>query len=185
MFAAVLLVWISLMGWSILAAGQESSAENADAAIILGAAVYGAEPSPVFEERIRHGVALYKAKRVRKLVFTGGYGNGSQFAEAEVARAYAVKEGIEEKDIFTETVSRTTKANLVEARRLLKENSVTSALVVTDPLHMKRALRMASDLSIAASPSPTPTSRYRSWRTKSGFLLREIYFYHVYLLTGQ
>lgn len=184
-FAAVLLAWIGLVGWSIVAAGEESTSRNADAAIILGAAVYGAKPSPVFEERIRHAVGLYKAGRVRKLIFTGGYGERSQFAEAEVARNYALREGIPEHAIAIELVSRTTKANLVEARRLLRENGAASTLLVTDPLHMKRALRMSHDLGIAASPSPTPTTRYRSWRTKSGFLLREIYFYHVYLLTGQ
>jgi len=32
--------------------------------------------------------------------------------------------------------------------------------------------------------APTPTTRYRSWRSRTGFLLREVYFYHHYLVTG-
>lgn len=183
--AAFLLAWIGLVGWSIVSAGDRSSAANADAALILGAAVYGAKPSPVFEERIRHGIALYKAKRVRALLFTGGFGEGTELAESEVARTYALEAGVPAKAIAIETVSRTTKGNLVQAQKLLRYKGLSTALLVTDPLHMKRALRMSKDLGIAASSSPTPTTRYRSWNTKSGFLLREIYFFHVYLLTGQ
>jgi vancomycin permeability regulator SanA len=63
-----------------------SSDGAADAAIVLGAAVYTDSPSPVFEERIRHGVALYKAGRVRLLVMTGGRDPGDRLSEAEAAR---------------------------------------------------------------------------------------------------
>ena len=44
---------------------------------------------------------------------------------------------------------------------------------------------MATDLGIEAWPPPTPTTRYRAWRSNPGFLLREIYFYNHHLLTGQ
>ena len=41
---------------------------------------------------------------------------------------------------------------------------------------------MARDLGLDAHPAPTPTSRYRSWRTRAGFLGREVFFYATYLL---
>jgi hypothetical protein len=43
---------------------------------------------------------------------------------------------------------------------------------------------MADDFGIQAVSSPTPTTRYRSLRTKLGFLVRELYFVHHYFLTG-
>jgi uncharacterized SAM-binding protein YcdF (DUF218 family) len=49
---------------------------------------------------------------------------------------------------------------------------------------MKRAMMMADDLGIVAVSSPTPTSRYRTLKTKLGFLLRELYFIHHYFATG-
>jgi uncharacterized SAM-binding protein YcdF (DUF218 family) len=182
---AVLMVWLAVLGFQIVAAGDVRSPHSADAAIVLGAAVYGKRPSPVFEERIRHGIDLYKNGRVRMLLFTGRRGKGAPFAESAVARDYALSRGVPAQAIATEAASRTTKQNLVEARRLMRQHGLKSALIVTDPLHIKRALRMAEGLQIAASPAPTPTSRYRSWRSKMGFLLREIYFYNVYLVTGQ
>ena len=43
---------------------------------------------------------------------------------------------------------------------------------------------MAADLGLNASPSPTPSTLYRSWRSKVPFLAREVVFYSYYLATG-
>jgi uncharacterized SAM-binding protein YcdF (DUF218 family) len=180
-----LLVWLAVLGVQIVSAGMATSSRSADVAIVLGAAVYGDRPSPVFEERIRHGIGLYKAGKVRKLLFTGGRGEGARLAESTVARDYALRRGVPGEAILVETLSRTTQQNLAQARHLMQRHRLGSALIVTDPLHSKRALRMAAGLDMLAYPSPTPTSRYRSWRSKTGFLLREIHFYNVYLLTGR
>jgi uncharacterized SAM-binding protein YcdF (DUF218 family) len=185
LLAGLLLVWCITLGAQIVAAGEAGSGERADVAIVLGAAVYGDRPSPVFEERIRHGINLYKGGAVKKLLFTGGYGEGAAMAESLVGSRYAVRSGVPAEAIPAETLSRTTQQNLFHAKRVMQVERLGSALIVTDPLHMKRALRMCEGLGIAAAPSPTPTTRYRTWRTKAGFLLREIYFYNVYLLTGQ
>lgn len=74
--------------------------------------------------------------------------------------------------------------NLINAKVLMDETGLKSAIIVSDPLHLKRALVMANDLGIQAVSSPTPTSRYRSLEPKLSFLLREIYFYNHYLITN-
>jgi uncharacterized SAM-binding protein YcdF (DUF218 family) len=48
---------------------------------------------------------------------------------------------------------------------------------------MKRAMLYADDLGMKAYSSPTPTSLYRSWKTRLPFLLREELFYIAYRLT--
>jgi uncharacterized SAM-binding protein YcdF (DUF218 family) len=58
-------------------------------------------------------------------------------------------------------------------------------LVVSDPLHMRRAITLARDLGIDAHPSPTPTTRYVGLQSRSRFLSREVYFYARYLLLGR
>lgn len=180
----MLLLWLLLVSAQIVAAGHPSPARRSDVAIVLGAAVRGARPLPVFAERIRHAVRLRQAGMVDKLLFTGGRGPRARYAESIVARRWAIRRGIRPADILTEDRSRTTHGNLVEARRLMGKNGLRTALLVSDPLHMKRALRMAGDLGLDVAAAPTPTSRYRSWRTRAGFLLRELYIYHHYLLTG-
>ncbi len=54
------------------------------------------------------------------------------------------------------------------------------AIIVSDSLHMKRAMLLAEDAGINAYSSPTPTSRYVSLRTKIPFLARETFYYIGY-----
>ena len=175
-------LWTACLAWQITSYARRHDPAPADVAIVLGAAVWGAEPSPVFAARIDHAIALYRAGRVRRILFTGGVGTGEREAEAEVARRYAVRAGVPERDIAVETRSTITYENLAEARALLSSRPAARVLIVSDPLHLRRAVTMARDLGLDAHPAPTPTSRYRSWRSKAGFLWREIVFYSLYLV---
>lgn len=182
--AALLALWLLLLSMQIVAAGRIVDPAAADVAIVLGAAVIDQRPSPVFEGRLQYAVELYRSGKVRKLLFTGGYGLGAAYAESEIGRDYAINRHVAAEDILIEKSSHTTQQNLSQARSLMQTNRLTTALVVSDPLHMRRALWICADLGIVASPAPTPTTRYVSWRTQLPFLLREVYFHHHYLATG-
>lgn len=159
-----------------------SDAAPADAAIVMGAAVWGSRPSPVFAERIKHAINLYHEGRVRAIIFTGGLGRGDQLAEAEAARAYAVARGVPAEHIYVETISTVTFENVEQAAQIVEQQGFSRVLMVSDPLHMKRAVTTARDMGLDAHPSPTPTSRYRSWWSKFGFLVRETGWYAGYVL---
>lgn len=178
------MAWLAILGTDIWIYGTTDRAVKSDCAIVLGAAAYGAQPSPVFEERIRHAIDLYRTGLVAKIIFTGGYGTGADHAESEVAAAYAARAGLPPADMFVELRSRTTQQNLAEAKLLMEAHDWKTAILVSDPLHMRRAAWMAADLGISAVSSPTPTSRYRSCRTKLQFLRHELYYWHHYLFTG-
>lgn len=181
MLLVTAIIAIGLLAVSIYFYGNNSTAIRADAAIVLGAAVWNEKPSPVFRERINHGINLYKSDRVNKIIFTGGQGSGKELAEAIVAKNYAVRQGVSELHILTETQSRTTYQNLYYAKQVAEEHQVSQFLIVSDPLHMKRAMLMAKGLGMKAYPSPTPTTKYKSLNSKLPFLLRETYFYIHYL----
>ncbi|WP_434026569.1 YdcF family protein [[Pseudomonas] boreopolis] len=166
---AVWIVWV----------GERDQAAQADVVIVLGAAAYDARPSPVFEERIRHGLDLYRAGYAPKLIFTGGFGgSGARFSESQVARRYALRHDVPQQDILIETVSRTTRQNLEQARALMQAHGMHRAIIVSDPLHMARALRLCRELGIDALASSTPSTRFRSFHTSWRFLLQEVYFFH-------
>lgn len=180
------MLWFTWLGVEIWNYAKQTSTEPADAAVVLGAAVYRNRPSPVFRERINHAIRLYQAGEVDAIIFTGGLGNGDQFSEAEAARQYALAAGVPDEDIFIETTSTNTFHNLKNASEIMIEQGFEKVLVVSDPLHMRRAMAYAGDLSLEAEPSPTTTTRYVSLRPKLNFLLREVYFMALYsLLPGQ
>ncbi|WP_045728879.1 YdcF family protein [Xanthomonas sp. GPE 39] len=175
-------LWLLGVAIYIVWVGDRDQAAPADAIIVLGAAAYDAKPSPVFEERIRHALELYRLGYAPTLIFTGGFGNGARFAEAQVARRYALRQGIPADAVLIETVSRTTRQNLIQARQIMRVHGLHRVIVVSDPLHMARALRLCRELQIEALASSTPSSRFRSFQTRWRFLLQEVYFFHRDLL---
>ncbi|BAY88511.1 MULTISPECIES: YdcF family protein [unclassified Tolypothrix] len=181
LLSAVLIV-ITSTAISIYLYGNKITDTKAEAAIVLGAAVWGKEPSPVFRERINHAINLYKNQDVSKLIFTGGVGENNELAEAIVGKNYALARQVKINDILTETESRTTYQNLKNAQLVAANHQLNKFLIVSDPLHMKRAVIMARNLGMNADPSPTPTTRYRSFSSQMQFLIRETYFYLIYLV---
>jgi uncharacterized SAM-binding protein YcdF (DUF218 family) len=176
-----LLLAVEVIAMRIYSYGNSVSDTQADAAIVLGAAVWGADTSPVFRERINHGIDLYQKGKVRKLIFTGGQGNKGEPTEASAARQYALGRGIPVNDILVEEKSHTTYENILYAKQVANAQGVRKVLIVTDPLHMKRAVAMARDVGFAAEPSPTPSTRYRGLKAQAGLLAHETYYYIGYL----
>jgi uncharacterized SAM-binding protein YcdF (DUF218 family) len=185
MALALFLVGVVSLAVDIVAFSGQSDAAPADAAIVLGAAVDDDEPSPVFEERLRHAADLFRSGQVDWIVVTGGLGQGDKLAESEAGRDWLIGAGIPADRLLIETQSRTTKQNLVFARPRLAEHDVNRVLIVSDPLHMRRAMRMAEDLGLDAHPSPTRTTRYRTLGTQLPMLVREVYFALHYYIARQ
>lgn len=181
MFSVVVLA-AGLLAWRIYAFGNTSSNAQADAAVVLGAAVWTTNVSPVFRERINHALSLYKKGQVRKLIFTGGQGNPGEPTESSAARYYALQSGVPASDILIEEKSHNTYENIVYAKQLADTHGIKTVLIVSDPLHMKRAMAMASDAGLAADPSPTPSTRYQGIKSQIGLLAHETYYYTGYLL---
>lgn len=183
LFGLLVLLAAAPVGYVLWRAG-ESDPGPADAAVVLGAAVFGDVASPVLVERVRHAVALHAEGRVRLLVMTGGTAEGDTVSEAEAARDWAVAHAVPPGDILVETASRTTIENFENVRPLLAANGIGRVLVVTDPLHEARALLIAARLGIDAAPAPTPTTRYRTLGSQVPMLLREAWFLVRYVLGG-
>ena len=165
---------------SIAQYGKLDEKAHCDVAIILGAATSGEKVSPVYRERINHGIWLYENGYVDYLILTGGVGKGNEKSDAYVAKQYAIEKGVPEQVILIEEKSKITEENLEYAKEIMDAFSMDTAIIVSDPLHMKRAMLMAKDYGIEACSSPTPTTMYKSAKTQIPFLAREVFFYIGY-----
>ena len=174
------LIYLLATSATILIFAHRDEKAPADAAIVLGAGTINNEASPVFKERVNHAIELYESGLVKKIIITGGLGEGSVLADSVVAKRYAVSCGVPAADILTEERSTITEENLVEAKKIMDENGWETAIVVSDPLHMARAMLMAKDAGLNALSSPTPTSAYKTLDTKFPFFLREEMYYCGY-----
>ena len=176
-----ILILVCYVAYSIWSFGTKDETVRADAAIVLGAAVWDTEPSPVFKARIDHAIALYGAGYVDNIIFTGGVAEGDDVAESEVARDYALAAGVLKEHIFIETNSSITEENLYYAKEIAQVEDFETFLLVSDPLHMKRASLQAKHLNLITYSSPTTTSAYESLSSQIPFLLREMFYYTGYI----
>ena len=179
----IFLIFISYSAISIWSFGNKNQLVKTDAAVVLGAAVWGDEPSPVFRERINHSIWLYENDYVERIIFTGGKGKDNDYADSEVARDYAIKNNVNPEDTLIETTSKITEENLKYAFEIAKEQNLNTFTIVSDPLHMKRAILMAKDIGMEAYSSPTQSSVYKTLNSKVPFFFRELFFYIGYIFS--
>lgn len=152
---------------------------TSDVAIVLGAGTNNGKLSPVFKERINHGILLYNKEIVNKIIFTGGYGKGQKLSDSQVAKNYALRNGIPENDIIIEEKSSYTIENLKQSKQIMDSLGYSKALLVSDPMHMKRAMKLAMYYEIDCNPSPTQTTRYKSVKTKLSQLIYETFYFTI------
>ena len=179
---ALVLVYAAVCAGSIWRYAGVDETRSADAAIVLGAAAWESGPSPVYRERLNHGIWLWKQGYVKKLILTGGVAEGNSRSDAAIGAEYALSQGVPAEAILLEETSTITEENLRGAAELMEKEGLQTVLLVSDPLHMRRAMLQAKDLGLRAYSSPTPTTLYTGFGQKLKFLARETFFYAGYRL---
>ncbi|WP_051541280.1 YdcF family protein [Caldalkalibacillus mannanilyticus] len=137
----VLLIPVILIGYiyyDIHSFGQAIEPEQSDVIIVLGAAVWGDEPSPALKERCQWAYHLYSEGYAEKVIVSGGHGNGN-ISEAEAMKNYLVQLGMSEEAILLEPESRTTEENMKNSASIMRANEYSSAIIVSNQFHLKRA----------------------------------------------
>jgi uncharacterized SAM-binding protein YcdF (DUF218 family) len=152
--------------------------------LVLGAAQYGGEPSPVFEGRLRHAALLYREGRAATVLVLGGSAPGDTSTEAEAGRDWLLAEGLPAGAVVASPVGATTLESLEAAADWMRERDLRSAFLVSDPWHNLRIKRMAADLGIEAYASATWQSAARSEGTRFDGYLRETIAYLYYRVFG-
>ena len=179
-FLTAVLLYSLCCAFSIVRYAKRDDRAPADCIIVLGAGTNGITPNAVFRERLNHAVTLYHEGYADTILLTGGYSPGNKNSDAYIAGQYLESLGIPMEAIFLEEQSTITQENLEFAKEIMKNEELSTCILVSDPLHMKRSMLMAKDCEIQAVSSPTPTTRYRTMKTKLPFLARETFFYVGY-----
>jgi uncharacterized SAM-binding protein YcdF (DUF218 family) len=155
-----------------------------DAAVVLGAAAPNGIPSPVFAGRLDFGETLLRSGAVRAIIVTGGGRDDPANPEAAAGVRYLLGKGLPANRVLSETFSKTTPENLCFAADVGASNGIHSYAIVSDPMHLVRAMRYADDLKLNARPAATPYTRYVSLWSRIPFLLRETYLNAKRVLSG-
>jgi uncharacterized SAM-binding protein YcdF (DUF218 family) len=118
--------------------GNTDYRRPADAVVVFGARTYAdGRLSDALQDRIRTACEIYRAGLARRLVLSGGRGDGP-ITEAEAMRGYALKHGVRAGDIIIDNDGVNTKATVRNTALLFRQWHARRVLVVSHFYHLPR-----------------------------------------------
>jgi vancomycin permeability regulator SanA len=140
--------------WTIDDRSTLDESAPADVILVLGSAVWPNEqPSPSLRARTERAIELYQDGFAPYLLLSGGLGRYPP-EEAEVMRRLATDTGIPQEALILDKEAHSTWESMEKARQIMEQQGWDTALVVSDPFHLQRALLMARDAGFQAYGCP-------------------------------
>jgi len=155
---ALLLLYVAVTAGQVWSASQRDERDPAGAIVVLGAAQYDGDPSPVFSARLDHALGLWQDGVAPVLVVTGGGQPGEERTESSAAANYLIARGVPDEAILREVDARNTWESLLAVSRILEDRGIGEVVLVSDPTHALRTDLIADDVGLDAAVSPTRTS---------------------------
>ena len=118
---------------------------EAQVILIPGASVLsGGLLSPVFEDRVKAAIALYRAGLAGKILVSGD-NSTIYYNEVNPVRNYLLKEGIPDENIFLDHAGFDTYSSMYRAKEVFEASSV---IVVSQAFHLSRAVFIGRSLPL-------------------------------------
>ncbi len=148
-------VYVGFNFLAVLVASGADQRQPVDAIIVLGAAQYDGEPSPVFQGRLDHAYSLWDEGTAPLIVTTGSNQPGDRVTEGFAGFEYLRFEGVPETALLVITDGASTWEQLVATARQLRQRDLDSVVLVSDPYHALRLTQIADEVGLDASVSST------------------------------
>lgn len=132
--------------------------KTADCIIVLGAGVVAGRPSISLANRLDKAIEVYNLGHTKKILVSGDHGQ-SNYDEVNVMRNYLLEKGIPKEDIFMDHAGFSTYDSMYRARSVFK---VQLAIVVTQKLHLRRALYIGDSMGIKCTGIEAENSTAKS-----------------------
>lgn len=142
-------VWLAVVFVQVRAAANDAQAADGvgDAIVILGAAQYNGEPSPVLQRRLETALDLWDAAVAPKVVTTGSNQPGDTFTEGFAGFRYLRNAGIAEDDLVVIVDGGDTYESLLATANQLGADE-RSVVIVTDAYHARRSADIADEVGL-------------------------------------
>lgn len=122
----------------MLCFGKTDYRRPADVAVVLGARVYAdGRPSDALADRVRTACKLYRNGIVKKLLFSGGPGDGL-IHETEGMKRIALRLGVKPQDILLDDHGVNTQATVKNTEAIFQQLHASRILVVSHFYHLPR-----------------------------------------------
>lgn len=156
MIIVILVILIALLGINffviaktknkILTEEQAKELEDVDCILVLGAGIWGENPSPMLEDRLLQGISLYQKGASHKIIMSGDHGSDN-YDEVNVMKRYATERDVKSEDIFMDHAGFSTYDSMYRAKYVFEAKKI---VIVTQKYHMYRAIYIAEQLGMEA-----------------------------------
>ena len=130
-----------------------------DYLVVLGAAVYGDEPSLTLVRRLEGALDYLEAYPESMVIVSGGMGEGETVTEAEAMQKWLVEHGVEEERILLENKATSTQENLAFSFEIIRQRGDEpdgNVAVCSSAYHLYRAKQMAKNMGVEAAGVSSP-----------------------------
>ena len=142
----------------IISPEDVSSVSDADCILVLGAGIRtDGSPSPMLQDRLNTGIALYQNGAAPKLLMSGDHGR-EDYNEVQTMKDITLEQGVPSEDVFMDHAGFSTYDSLYRARDVFQARKV---IIVTQKYHLYRAHYIARSLGLDAWGVSADTRRYR------------------------
>lgn len=156
MIVIILVILVALLGINffvvektksrIISEEQAKELEDVDCILVLGAGIWGENPSPMLEDRLLQGIELYKNGVSHKIIMSGDHGK-ENYDEVNVMKRFAIERGVKSEDIFMDHAGFSTYDSMYRAKDIFEAKKI---IIVTQKYHIYRALYVAEQLGLEA-----------------------------------
>ena len=169
-------------GFLMTRASSQGENVEADAVIVLGAAVHGDKVTWVLENRLNTAMEYIQEHPNAICVVSGGQGAGESVTEASAMKKYMVERGMDESRIYAEEQAKNTMENFEFSKAIIDEVAGANAKIafVTTNFHVYRAGQVAREQGVNAVGIPADDV----WYLRLNNFLRECVGICVYALRG-
>jgi|UniRef100_UPI00404A9A0F uncharacterized SAM-binding protein YcdF (DUF218 family) len=166
-------------------ANNQSDRALADVIVIPGAAQLDGTPGPVLQARLEQAVRLFRAGVAPLIITVGSGAPGDRTTEADSGRRWLINNGVPRGAVIALPEGRDTLTQTKTYVKEMRERSIKSVVIATDPFHCQRAMTMARDLDADPFCAPVPDGPNSLAGSTYRYLIREAGAYLSYITLGR
>ena len=154
------LVLFSFIEINIIKGFVNTPPEDLQYVIVLGAKIYGDEPSPSLRYRLDAAYDYLAENEGTICILTGGQGYDENFPEAEIMYDYMIGKGLSDSRIRIDSVSSDTAENIRNSLQFMESSDAPTG-IVSNNYHIYRAMLIAENQGLSnvyGIPSRSPAA---------------------------
>ena len=166
-------------------AAKNPIVRNADVIVVLGTAQLNGRPGEALEARLIEAKRIFDLGYAPTIITVGAGAPGDRTTEAASGKYWLRTHDISSKKITAIEEGRDTLSSTKAYASLMKKRYVSDVIIVTDPFHCARAIKMANDQGVLATCSPVQTGPNTLENSGYRYLIREAAAYLAYITVGR